>query len=196
MTANIVALLILFLITLLSPSCHAQSNTKNKNLQEAKKAIAESNAIYFESFAKNDSSIFITRYAEDACIMAPFAPPSCGRGNVAKFFREAYDRYGLRDGNFITTAVYGDANEYVTEEGLWQSINDKGEIFDQGKFLVLWKKTKDGWKMFRDSFSSDRKKGVPLTKTRLTKSGLVADSFNYYVGLSFLLLALTSAPCL
>jgi ketosteroid isomerase-like protein len=43
----------------------------------------------------------------------------------------------------------------VTEEGLWQSFNAKGELFDDGKFLVLWKKTKNGWKMFRDSFSSN-----------------------------------------
>ena len=38
------------------------------NLEEAKKEIAESNEIYFTAFAKNDSSIFINRYAEDACI--------------------------------------------------------------------------------------------------------------------------------
>jgi ketosteroid isomerase-like protein len=51
--------------------------------------------------------------------------------------------------------VYGDGKEYVTEEGFWQSFNAKGELFDDGKFLVLWKKTKNGWKMFRDSFSSN-----------------------------------------
>jgi hypothetical protein len=45
----------------------------------------------------------------------------------------------------------------VTEEGLWQSFNAKGELFDDGKFLVLWKKTSKGWKMYRDSFSSNRK---------------------------------------
>src|ERR1700751_4349240 len=58
---------------------------------EAKKEIAKSNAIYFQSFAKNDSTLFIDRYATDACIMAPFAPQACGRKNAAKFFRAAYD---------------------------------------------------------------------------------------------------------
>jgi len=88
---------------------------------------------------------------------APFAPQACGKENAAKFYRAAYDDYGLRNGRFITTAVYGDAVEYVTEEGLWQSYNAKGELFDNGKYLVLWRKTKKGWKMFRDSFSSNRK---------------------------------------
>jgi len=124
-------------------------------LEEAKKAIATSNAIYFEAFARNDSSIFINSYAEDACILAPNMAAACGHDAFAKFFRSGYQDYGLRNGKFITTNVYGDGKEYVTEEGFWQSINAKGELFDDGKFLVLWKKTKSGWKMFRDSFSSN-----------------------------------------
>src|SRR5690349_20074451 len=110
-------------------------------LEEAKKAIAESNARYFQSFVKNDSAIFINSYAEDACILAPDAPAFCGREDIEKFFRAGYNDYGLRNGKFITTNVYGDGKEYVTEEGIWQSINAKGELFDDGKFLVLWKKT-------------------------------------------------------
>jgi ketosteroid isomerase-like protein len=133
----------------------AQSNN-NKGLEEAKQTIAESNAVYFDSFAKNDSSIFIHRYAEDACILAPNAPALCGRVAAAQFFKTAYQEYGMRNGQFITTAVYGDGKEFVTEEGLWQSFDASGELFDDGKFLVLWKKTPEGWKMFRDSFSSNR----------------------------------------
>lgn len=131
--------------------------TQQTGLDEARKAIAASNAIYFESFVKHDESIFTARYATDACIMAPFAPQQCGRDKAAQFFHDAYNNYGLRNGKFITTAVYGDGITYVTEEGLWQSFNSKGELFDDGKYLVLWKKTSAGWKMFRDSFSSNRK---------------------------------------
>lgn len=148
--------LLIFTILLALNACE-QSHVEKEGLEEAKKAIAESNAIYFQSFVKNDSSIFIDRYASDACIMAPFTPQQCGRESAKIFFREAYDNYGMRNGKFITTAVYGDASEYVTEEGLWQSFNEKGELFDDGKFLVLWKKTDKGWKMYRDSFSSNRK---------------------------------------
>jgi ketosteroid isomerase-like protein len=137
--------------------CACNNNQPDySNLEQAKKAIAESNAIYFQSFVKNDASIFTERYADDACIMAPNAPKACGKDEALKFFRGAYDAYGMRNGKFITTAVYGDAVEYVTEEGLWQSFNAKGELFDDGKFLVLWKKTAKGWKMYRDSFSSNR----------------------------------------
>jgi ketosteroid isomerase-like protein len=142
---------------LMSITAAIAQSKKNEGLEEAKRQIAASNAIYFESFVKNDASIFADRYAEDACIMAPFAPQVCGRENAIAFFRAAYDNYGMRNGKFITTAVYGIGKDFVTEEGLWQSFDAAGKLFDDGKFLVLWKKTNKGWKMFRDSFSSNRK---------------------------------------
>jgi ketosteroid isomerase-like protein len=153
---NYFSTVLLLCLSLLLPNCKNNKRNTDPTADEAKKAIAASNATYFESFEKNDSSIFINSYAEDACILAPNAPELCGPSGATKFFRDAYDKYGLRGGKFITTAVYGDGAGYVTEEGLWQSINAKGMLFDKGKFLVLWKKTPRGWKMFRDSFSADQ----------------------------------------
>ncbi|MFW0738134.1 YybH family protein [Flavobacterium sp. T12S277] len=153
---HVYAALKLFVLVLLLSSCNSAPNTETAALDEAKNAIQKSNAIYFDSFKNNDPSIFIDRYAEDASILLPNAPQIYGKEGAADFFRKAYDEYGLRGGKFITTAVYGDGVKYVTEEGLWQSYNLKGELMDDGKFLVLWKKTDKGWKMFRDSFSSNR----------------------------------------
>jgi ketosteroid isomerase-like protein len=142
---------------LLFSTCQAQQ-TPNTNLEEAKKAIAASNEIYFQAFVKGDSSIFIARYAKDCWIMPPNAPALCGEDAALEFFKTAYHTFGLRNGKFITIDVFGDGGEFVTEEGFWQSFDADNKLFDNGKFLVLWKKTTDGWKMFRDSFSSDRYK--------------------------------------
>ena len=146
------------LITLLSATTYAQVNTGSQvisGLEEAKSAIAQSNDIYFKAFAKGDSTIFINRYAVDCSIMAPDAPALSGKDAPLDFWRIAYYKIGLRNGKFITKNVYGDGQQFVTEEGLWLSYDANNNLFDHGKFLVLWKKTSDGWKMFRDSFSSD-----------------------------------------
>ena len=143
-------------IALLSLLFSCQTPRAKDNLDEARKAIAASNEIYFQSFAKNDSAIFIDRYAGDCRILAPNSAPFEGHTGAAAFFRLAYDKIGLRNGKFITTAIFGDGKDFVTEEGVWQSFDAGGNLFDNGKFLVLWKRTTDGWKMFRDSFSSDR----------------------------------------
>jgi hypothetical protein len=90
--------------------------------------------------------------------MPPNAQALCGANAPLEFFRIAYNKFGLRNGKFITTDVFGDGKEFVTEVGFWQSFDANNKMFDNGKFLVLWKKTSEGWKMFRDSFSSDNDK--------------------------------------
>jgi ketosteroid isomerase-like protein len=147
-------LIILFFIS----GNRSDQSKSNALLAEAKKAIEESNAIYFQAFINGDSSIFIERYATDCCIMPQNQTAMCGKNAALDFFRIAYYQMGLRNGKLFTTAVYGDGTEFVTEEGLWQVFDSNGNLFDDGKFLVLWKKTSKGWKMFRDSFSSNRSK--------------------------------------
>lgn len=149
--APIVLMLLVFF------NCRAQPAT-NTNLEAAKKAIAASNETYFRAFAKGDSSLLINCYTQDCWIMLPNAPALCGADAPLEFFRMAYNKFDLRNGKFITVDIFGDGVEYVTEIGFWQLLDGNNKLFDNGKFLVLWKKTPDGWKMFRDSFSSDRTK--------------------------------------
>jgi len=135
----------------------AQSNSRAV-LGEARKAIAESNEILFQAFAKNDPSIFIDRYAEDCWIMPPNSPVLCGPDAPRDFFQKAYDRFGVRNGKFTTIDVYGISEDIVAEIGFWRLYDAGNTEIDDGKFLVLWKRTSKGWKMWRDSFSSNRSK--------------------------------------
>ena len=148
----------MILILLLFMNSRAQQ-TIDLNLAAAKKAIAASNELYFQAFRKGDSSLLIGRYAKDCWIMPPNAPALCGADAPLEFFNTAYHQLGLRNGKLITVDVFGDGVEFVTEIGFWQLLDASNQISDQGKFLVLWKKGPDGWKMFRDSFSSDREAG-------------------------------------
>lgn len=153
---KIISTLIFVSALFLFDSCSTSESKSNTNLEEAKQAIAASNDVYFQAFVKNDSSIFIDRYAEDCCIMGPNAPAMCGANAPLEFFKMAYHDFGLRNGKFITQEVFGVGEDYVAEVGLWQSFDANNVLMDDGKFLVLWKKTPKGWKMFRDSFSSNR----------------------------------------
>lgn len=156
MKRRVIKTAILLAVILGGSKTYAQQVTTNNALNEAKKAIAASNAIYFEAFRKGDSSIFIDRYAKDCWIMPPNAPALCGADAPIQFFKTAYNKIGLRNGRFITIDIFGDGAEFVTEIGFWESYDANNKLFDNGKFLVVWKKTAEGWKMYRDSFSSDR----------------------------------------
>jgi ketosteroid isomerase-like protein len=119
------------------------------------RSIAQSHRLYFQALSSGDSSLFIDRYARDCWIMPPNAPALCGEGAALDLFREDYYSRGVRNGRFITTDIFGDTGEYATEVGFFQLSDAKDSMIDNGKFLILWKRTPSGWKMFRDSFSSD-----------------------------------------
>lgn len=148
----------LMILALVITNCNERKKdsvvNNDSSLAEARRAIDESNAIYFSSFANNDSTIFLNRYAEDACLMPANSPKLCGKDAIANFFREKYNK-GYRGGEFVTKAVYGDGNKYVTEEAVGRIFDASGQLMSEGKILVLWKKTSEGWKMYRDSFSGD-----------------------------------------
>lgn len=141
-----------FVPLLLLIACNSKQTTVS---EEVKKAIAESNITYWQAFVKGDSSLFIERYAEDACIMPPNIPAMCGQTAASTFYNIAYHQMGIRNGKFTTTEVFPGNGEYVTENGLFELRDSTNKLIDNGKYLVLWKKTNKGWQMFRDCFSSN-----------------------------------------
>ena len=138
--------------SLLAVVCISQAQSKkDQQLEEARKAIIASNAIYSDLANKGDGSI-LTRYTNDACLLPPNAAPVCGRDNILNFFKNGPKVHS----KFIIQHIYGDGNDFVTEESNYELFDLNNNKLDEGKVMVIWKKTKDGWKMHRDMFSSNR----------------------------------------
>jgi len=136
-------------------SCRAQI-TNSPDLPSVKKAIKKTNALYFNLFAKKDGAI-VDLYTEDASLLAPNAPSIFGRKALKKDFEDTFAAGKVKGVKFQSGNIYGDGKEYVTEEGTWQVFDTGGKLLDDGKYLKLWKLTKTGWKIFRDSFNSNHK---------------------------------------
>ena len=132
------------------------STANAQGLPAIKKEIEKDNAFYFNLFKKKDTAI-TNLYTGDACLLPPNAPAVCGKAALAKDFKDTYAAGGITGVKFSTTSVYGDGVLYVTEEGTWQVFSTNGDVIDSGKYLKLWKKTEQGWKIFRDMFNSSRK---------------------------------------
>ena len=137
---------------LLAAAAVTQAQSKKElQLEEARRAIVASNAIFSDLANKEDESI-LTRYTDDACLLPPNSAPVCGRVNLLKFFRGGPKVHSV----FTIQHLYGDGNDFVTEESHYELFDLNNNKLDEGKVLVVWKKTKDGWKMYRDMFSSNR----------------------------------------
>ena len=137
------------LLTVIS-AVQAQSKSE-RVLQETRKAIEASNAIYADLANKNDGSI-LSRYTDDACLFPPNAAPVCGKENLAGFFKDGPKVHV----KFTIQNLYGEGKDFVTEESYYEMTDLNGNKIDDGKVIVIWKKTAAGWKMYRDMFSSNR----------------------------------------
>lgn len=126
------------------------SNAQTKDLETVRKTIEASNAIYADLANKNDGSI-LTRYTDDACLFPPNATPVCGREQIFNFFKGGPKVYV----KFTIQNLYGDGKKSVTEESYYEMTDLDGKKLDDGKVIVIWKNTKEGWKMHRDMFSSN-----------------------------------------
>jgi len=140
-------------LSLVFANCIAQKTT-GPGISAIKKTIEKTNALYFGLFSKKDASI-IGLYADDACLLTPNAPAVCGKAALKKDFEDTFADGKVKGVKFQTSAIYGDGGEYITEEGTWQVFKQGGALLDDGKYLKLWKKTKAGWKIFRDVFNSN-----------------------------------------
>jgi len=142
---------ILALAMLIAISIISKAQINSDPLQQARKAIEASNAIYADLANKNDGSI-LTRYTEDACLLPPNSAPVCGKENIAKFFKDG-PKVQVK---FVIQHLYGDAGTFITEESYYEMADLNGNKLDEGKVIVIWKNTADGWKMHRDMFSSNK----------------------------------------
>jgi ketosteroid isomerase-like protein len=119
-----------------------------------KQALSKINKQYGEAFIKGDSSLFLNAYTPDACLLPAYMPALCGEKAQLGFYRLLY-KAGIRNVVFTTMNIYGMTNQYVTEEGSFETFGANNVPLGKGKYLVVWKETPTGWKMYRDMFSSD-----------------------------------------
>jgi len=124
-------------------------------------ALLKVNKNYSDAFANADSSLLINAYTPDACILPANAPAMCGHDAFLTFYKLGY-KMGIRNIAFKTLALFGATQDFVTEQGMFDFKNAEGKSLGKGKYLVVWKQTPSGWRMYRDMFNND----VPTVKTR------------------------------
>lgn len=138
-----------------------QSRNKSKiDTAAILQALSKVNKDYGDAFAKADSSLLINAYVPDACILPANAPAMCGQDAFLTFYKMGY-KMGVRSIEFKTLALFGVTQDFVTEQGIFDFKNAEGKSLGKGKYLVVWKQTPLGWKMYRDMFNND----APVVKT-------------------------------
>lgn len=118
-----------------------------------RKAIDEANAQYIDMFKKADAKGFALLFTEDAVAMEPGRPAITGRKEIEQWLVEETKDNPLKEGTINTLDIYILADA-VYETGTFKFVSqagDKDPYVALGKYLVIWKRGKDGsWKIFRE----------------------------------------------
>jgi ketosteroid isomerase-like protein len=104
-------------------------------------------------FNQGDALRTAGHYTDDAQILPPRHPLIEGKPAIAAFFEANIDKY-IGFGNETTwSVVRGDVG---VEQGIYRVRNVRvGQEVETGKYLRVWKRTRDGWRLYRDMFSPD-----------------------------------------
>ncbi|MBK1896168.1 YybH family protein [Chryseobacterium paridis] len=141
---------ILIISGLIASVCFCKAQNTDIELENVRKVIELSNANYADLANKGDGSI-LTKYTEDACLFPPGSAPVCGHEHISSFFKGS-PKVKVK---FTIQHLYGDPKTCITEESFYEMTDPEGKKMDDGKVIVIWKNTKNGWKMHRDMFSSN-----------------------------------------
>jgi ketosteroid isomerase-like protein len=134
-----------------------QTEDKNFSIDSVKAHIIKMNESYSERFMSNDSAFYAERYCFDAQVYSPGMPAVISRDSIRVFF---YNNGNNKEAKIELPAgnIYGNA-ELVVEEGTYNFPDGKGGSVDKGKFIALWKKEEDKWKLFREIWNTDMPPG-------------------------------------
>lgn len=139
-----------------SPS--ATNETAAETTAGAEQAIAAANARWLDLIKAKDAAGIAQLYAEDGVLMAPNMPVAKGRDAVQKAWADMMTLPGF-DLSFATEQMtVASGNDMALDRGTYRfaATPDGNRFDDNGKFVVVWRKVGDEWKVAADIFNSDR----------------------------------------
>jgi ketosteroid isomerase-like protein len=111
-------------------------------------------AQFVDLFNGHDAPRLVDMYTRHAQVFPPNTPVVRGRGPLESLFRSFWSE-GFTVMSLETIEVEG-SDDIVYEVGAYKiSGQRKQDPSDEGKYIVIWKKEDDVWKLHRDIFNTD-----------------------------------------
>ena len=118
----------------------------------ATEGINETNKLFMDAFADGDAEKVAGFYSANCRFLPDNSHPVDGRANVQELLQSMMDG-GVSSIELITCEVE-DCGDTAVEVGRVVMRGGDDEILDDGKFIVIWKKEDDGWRLHRDIVNS------------------------------------------
>jgi len=129
------------------------------NTDEARAGIEATNVQFMDAFSAGEATGVAACYTEDAQFMPPNGEIVRGREGIQKAMQGLIDA-GIKGIQFETVEVEGHGDT-AYEVGRATLTGADGQTIDVAKYIVIWKKVGDEWKLHRDIFNSNLPSPAP-----------------------------------
>lgn len=134
------------------PESFAENNSGTGTLQKnVFDKIVEANGNFMAAFSAQDAEAMGALYTADAQLLPPNGDFQTGNAAVEAFWSSLFTA-GFDGVVLETLEVHGNGT-LVSEVGLF-TLYLNGQFFDNGKYIVVWKKVNGNWYLHRDIWNS------------------------------------------
>jgi uncharacterized protein (TIGR02246 family) len=120
-------------------------------MKSARAAIDQANTRFSEAISRGDAQTIAALYTQDAIVLPERGEMVKGRKAIGEFWKTAMDS-GVKSLE-TTTLEFGSSGDLAHEVGTVQlAIQGQGNApaTASAKYVVVWKREADGWKIHRD----------------------------------------------
>ena len=125
-------------------------------MEDVRQAIEQAVQKFIEAFKRGDAAAVASLYAEDAKLLPPNQRTARGREAIRQFWQGVMDM-GVKEADIEIQEVEAQ-DDTAYEVGRYTLTIQQGNgerASDAGKYVVIWKRQGDGWKLAVDIFNSD-----------------------------------------
>jgi len=157
-TANRIFIFSIWFAALLTIGCKSNPNRDNKGFASdydttgLRKIIDEKNNTFTHAHITGDTAFLNNIFTQDGRVHAPNSEVITGRSAIAAINLE-YISYGIKEFREETTALYG-CGDYLINEGTYFMRYGKDSSSEKGKFINIWKKVNNDWKLHSNIWNS------------------------------------------
>ena len=123
----------------------------NKSVK-VREEIAAANVAFMAAFRGGDAAGVAVLYTATGQLLPPNMDTMAGQAAIQAFWQGAMDM-GIRSAQLEIAEVEGHGDTAV-EVSQYTLCGEGGQVLDQGKYIVVWKREGGQWKLHRDIFNS------------------------------------------
>jgi uncharacterized protein (TIGR02246 family) len=120
---------------------------------DLKAQIEKANAAFVAAFAKGDAAAIAQMYSSDAQVLPPNSEIVSGTEAIQSLWKGAVDM-GAKAITLKATETEQHGPAIAHEVGTYTMTGADGKEIDRGKYVVIWKREGNAWKIHRDIWNT------------------------------------------